>query len=304
VADNITGNNSVSPIDITNATLTNSNGSCAEYVERFTSTVSDIFNGTIFMGDLAISVVGDKCIFSTNEIPNHDFNDGTKKFPNDVSAQNSEFQITTIPTKSVNSTALSLQVDNALLLNGVKVDLLAAACYAVGGQTKGQEKIGCNDNNVWRYDPMFTESGFNVDSHNAHAQGNGAYHYHGSPLALFSALSNSDISPVIGFSADGFPIFGSYFDDNGTIRKALASYTLKSGARPSGVNEPGEAGGPFAGDNYDGRFRDDYEYAPSTGDLDECNGMTVNGVYGYFVTDGFPYVLGCYSGTPDASFAK
>jgi hypothetical protein len=151
---------------------------------------------------------------------------------------------------------------------------------------------------------MFTESGFNVDSHNAHSQGDGTYHYHGSPLALFDDSTNNAISPVIGFAADGFPIFGSYFNDNGVIRKALSSYQLKSGTRPSGANEPGEAGGPFAGDNYDGRFKDDYEHVLNAGDLDECNGMTVDGVYGYYVTDDFPYVIGCFSGTPDDSFRK
>ena len=303
-ATNITGEVDLGPIDITNAILTNTNGNCADYVESYTSTVNDINNSVVFMGDLAISVIGDKCIFNTNEIPNHDFNDGAQKFPNDVSEQDSQLEVTATPTIASNTTDLSLQVDNALLLNGVKVDLLAAACYGVGGQPKGQEKIGCNDGNDWRYDPMYIDSGFNVDTHNAHSQPNGSYHYHGSPLALFSDSSNSNVSPVIGFAADGFPIFGSYFDDNGTIRKAVSSYQLKTGNRPSGSNEPGEAGGPFSSDNYDGRFIDDYEYVPNAGDLDKCNGMTINGVYAYYVTESYPYVIGCYSGTPDESFHK
>jgi len=303
-ANLITGEGSMGPIDITNAILANTDGNCAEYVENYTSTVSDINNSVVFMGDLAISVIADKCIFNTNEIPNHDFNDGAQRFPNDVSEQDSQLEVTATPSIAANTTELSLQVDNALLLNGVKVDLLAAACYGVGGQTKGQEKIGCNDGNNWRYDPMFSDSGFNVDSHNAHSQPNGSYHYHGSPLALFSDSSNSNISPVIGFAADGFPIFGSYFDDNGTIRKAVSSYQLKTGSRPSGINEPGEAGGPFSNDNYDGRFIDDYEYLPNAGDLDKCNGMTINGVYGYYVTESYPYVIGCFSGIPDDSFHK
>jgi len=32
--------------------------------------------------------------------------------------------------------------------------------------------------------------------------------------------------------------------------------------------------------------------------------MTVNGVYGYFITDGYPYILSCFKGTPDSSFNK
>ena len=142
---------------------------------------------------------------------------------------------------------------------------------------------------------MHAANGFNVDSHNAHAQPDGTYHYHGSPVAMFTDSNVSD-SPVIGFAADGFPIFGSYFDDEGNIRKATSSYRLKVGSRPSGSGEPGGT--------YDGAFRDDYEYIEALGDLDECNGMTLNGVYGYYITDSYPYVLACFVGTPDASFNK
>jgi len=134
------------------------------------------------------------------------------------------------------------------LLNGVKVDVLAAACFGVGN-----ERTGCNDvNQPWRFDPMHGPNGFNVDMNNAHAQPDGAYHYHGPP-----------------------PIF------NGDSETA------------------GDPGGP-----YDGTYRDDYEYVAGQGDLDACNGMSVNGQYGYYVTTGFPYLVGCYTGTPDASFLK
>jgi len=73
-------------------------------------------------------------------------------------------------------------MDNAILLNGVKVDILAAACFQVG-----DERTGCTDPlQPWRFDPMFSANGFRVDSHNAHSQPDGAYHYHGVPNALFS----------------------------------------------------------------------------------------------------------------------
>lgn len=52
------------------------------------------------------------------------------------------------------------------MLNGVKVDILAAGCFGVGNG-----KVGCNDNDqAWRYDPVNPDSGFLVDSHNAHTQ--------------------------------------------------------------------------------------------------------------------------------------
>ncbi len=287
----IHGEITTSPIDITNVILENKSQNCVDYIEQFTSTVNDINKGKVYHGDLIISQVGNKCIFQTNAIPNHDFNDGGTAFPNNVSEQNDLFEITISPTIAIQSTNISLQVDNAIMLNGVKVDLLAAGCYGIGNG-----KVGCNDmSQAWRYDPMYEANGFAVDTHNAHAQPDGTYHYHGSPLALFDD-NNSQNSPVIGFAADGFPIFGSNFDDQGVIRKAQSSYRLKSGVRPSGVGEPGGS--------YDGAYRDDYEYVEGLGDLDKCNGMTINGVYGYYITQSYPYVLACFSGTPDSSFTK
>jgi len=291
IGENITGTQSSGVEDITNKILTNGSGNCADYVASYSSNVNDINNNVMFMGELMVSVNDDKCIFMTNAIPNHDFNDGGNAFPNDVSAQNDQFEITRSPVKAAQTTPLSLTVDNALMLNGVKVDLLAAGCFNVG-----DGKIGCNDiNQPWRFDPMHPANGFGVDSHNAHAQPDGTYHYHGSPFALFSDDGQNE-SPVIGFAADGFPIFGSYFDDGSTIRKALSSYQLKSGDRPSGNDDPGGT--------YDGAYRDDYEYVESLGDLDSCNGMTVDGVYGYYITDNYPYVVGCFTGSPDVSFNK
>ena len=57
------------------------------------------------------------------------------------------------------------------------------------------------------------------------------------------------------------------------------------------------------GGNYDGTYVDDWEFT-NAGDLDACNGMTVNGQYGYYVTESYPWVMGCISGTPDNSFNK
>jgi len=283
---------STSPLDITDAILTARSANCSDYLESYQSTVLDVNNGTVFNGELMISLSGDQCIFQTNNIPNHDFNDGAQAFPNNVSAQNNSFTISANPTHATTTTAVSLQVDNAILLNGVKVDLLAAACFGVG-----DGKVGCNDiNQPWRYDPMFVANGFRVDTHNAHSQPDGSYHYHGKPNALYQDNDNSVISPLVGFAADGYPIFGPYFDDNGSIRKAVSSFQVITGSRPSTTGSPG-------GD-YDGTYRDDYQFVENYGDLDECNGMTINGVYGYFITDGYPYVLSCFKGTPDSSFNK
>ena len=278
--------------DITDAIFTSKNANCQDYVENYTSTVRDVQRDLPFNGDIKITLIDGKCLFQTNAIPNHNFNDGLQTFVNNVTTQVDQYSITTTPTKAVQVTELTLALDNAIFLNGVKLDLLAAACYGVGNG-----KIGCNDiATPWRYDPMYADNGFGTDSHNAHPQPDGTYHYHGNPMALFHSDSAIE-SPVIGFAADGFPIFGSYFNDSGTIRKATSSYRLKTGAREA-------ISGSNPGGIFDGAYRDDYQFVEGEGDLDQCNGMTVDGVYGYYITTSYPWVLGCFSGTPDSSFNK
>lgn len=276
--------------NITGVKFSNLSAECLDYVGQYRSAATDIGQGMEFVGNVSITSGSGQCIISSNSIPNHDFNDGMRQFPNNVGEVNESFTITTTPSPAGSSTALTIDRDNAILLNGVKVDVLAAACFGVG-----DEGTGCNDiNQPWRFDPMHGPNGFNVDNNNAHAQPDGAYHYHGPP-PIYNGDS-ATASGVIGFAADGYPIYGPYFEANGVIRMATSSYSLKSGDRPSGAGNPGGI--------YDGTYRDDYEHIAGQGDLDECNGMTVNGQYGYYVTDEFPYIIGCFTGTPNSSFNK
>ena len=296
IADEIRGqsgdsNTASGVVDITNATLTQRTSSCADYVKQYSSVVNDIGNGRTFNGSVEITVSGSgnsgKCTITSNGIPNHDFNNGGLAFPNNVSSQSYQYEIPLTPTFAANNTELLIGTDNGIMLNGAKIDMLAAACYGVGN-----EKTGCGNGYDWRFDPLHADNGFRLDNHNAHTQPNGSYHYHGNPNALFA---DSEVeSPLIGFAADGFPIFGSWFNDGSSIKKAESSYQLKPGNRPTANGAPGGV--------YDGTFRDDYEYVSGLGDLDECNGMTLNGVYGYYVTERFPYLMGCLKGTIDPSF--
>ena len=162
--------------------------------------------------------------------------------------------------------------------------------------------------NPWRYDAMSPLNNFGTDIHNAHVQPDGMYHYHADPMAVFEndCTTVASASPVIGFAADGFPVFGSCISDNGSIRSAQSSYQLKDDGGPrqdvAGYTTPTAGTGDISSANYDGQFRGDYEYVDGAGDLDECNGMSVYGHYGYYITPSYPWVLSCYSGTPDSSF--
>jgi len=287
------------PKDITDIILTNKSANCKEYVESYYSSVTDIQKDTSFTGTLEIELDDEKCRFTSNSIPNHDFNDTSAHFASTVKEVSLDYSITSNPSFASEVTELALGT-NAIMLNGVKLDIIAAGCYGVG-----YGNIGCDDMDTpFRYDPMSSLVSFGTDSHNAHTQSTGQYHYHGDPVALYTNEESSPIeSPVIGFAKDGFPIFGMYYkDSNDVIQKTTSSYQLKTGARQTvdGTNPPANDDGTFA--DYDGQFRDDYEYIEGLGVLDECNGMTLNGVYGYYVTDSFPWVLSCYKGTTDSSF--
>lgn len=279
--------------DISNDLLRLRFASCSYYVDSVFSEVLDIQRGLPFTGDLDISIDynTDECVFSSNSIPNHDFNDASANFATPVDTVPAEYRVSLDPVFALSPTPLSLGLDSGIFLNGVKLDLLAAACFGVG-----DERSGCtNPDQPWRFDPMSPLNDFGTDAHNAHTQPDGSYHYHGNPLALFDQDPVS-ASPLIGFAADGFPIYGSFIDDGGEIRAVQSSYRLRSGNRPAGPGQPGGA--------YDGRYVDDYEFVEDSGDLDQCNGMMRDGVYGYYVVDSYPWVLACFQGNPDASFLK
>lgn len=296
--DSTNGDGSGEAVDLTGAQLSNRSADCADYVAAYTSSVNDVQASVAYMGTVTIEVVGTKCVITSNSIPNHDFNDGASSFVTAVAESMGSYEVPASPAAAASSTALTLQYDNAIFLNGVKLDLLAAACYGVGDEPLGQEKIGCFDiDSPWRYDPMFAGNNFGTDSHNAHTQPDGTYHYHGNPRAMFADDSPTEASPVIGFAADGFPIYGPYIDDGGTIREVVSGYTLKA------VRESQAGEGAFPGGTPDGTYRDDYEFTDA-GDLDECNGMMRDGAYGYYVTNAYPWVMGCFTGTPDDSFRK
>lgn len=285
--------------DIRNSILTNRSGDCADYVGDFSATVEDIQKATTYQAQVRIVADDQTCTIASNGTPNHDFNGATARFANDFKPLLSEFQIPRNPQKATEPTALSQRAYNAVLLNGAPVDLLSAGCYRPGApkaDRNGNVLAGCTPRDGWLIDPPAYDQYFGVDLHNAHTQPDGRYHYHSNPNALFVDRDFDTPSPVIGFAADGFPIYGTIFkDSDGTIRAATSGYELKTTTRPAPPNGPG--GMP------DGTYIEDYTFV-GKGDLDACNGMTVDGQYGYYVTSSYPWIMNCYAGTPNPSFRK
>ncbi len=155
----------------------------------------------------------------------------------------------------------------------------------------------------WNYEALGGAVPLGIDENYAHVQPQGAYHYHGIPSALLKELGYEvgKHSPLIGWGADGFPIYCRFGyrdgkDGSSEIIQLKPSYRLKSGERKS------EAGGPTG--KHDGTFVEDYEFVSGSGDLDECNGrFTITpeypqGTYAYFLTDEWPVIPRAFRGTP------
>ena len=155
----------------------------------------------------------------------------------------------------------------------------------------------------WNYEALGGAVPLGLDTNYGHVQPTGLYHYHGIPTGLMQRLgAKPDAhSPMIGWAADGFPIyalngFSDPKDAESKIVELTSSYRLRKGTRPP---QPEAPGGKF-----DGAFVQDYEYIADLGDLDECNGRFCvtpefpDGTYAYFMTKAWPVVPRAFRGTP------
>jgi len=191
------------------------------------------------------------------------------------------------------------------------------------------DAMSWNNQGVWnRNANVFELDGF--DCMRGHPQGT-AYHHHQNPVK-FNVVDNpeSDIcdqypaddnqlyvpnpnehSPIIGYSFDGFPLYGPYgyadpLDPTSGIRRIKSSYDFRDITErtvlPDGTVAP--SAGPNVNAQYPiGSFKEDFEYV-GNGDLDEHNGRFCitpdypEGIYAYFTTEDdnghamYPFFIG------------
>jgi len=242
------------------------------------------------------TVQGDERIISANGVAKH----LTGQFPNagnpnKINVQHYEFRIPATPAIADNITRL--RGSFGVAINGIPFDPTAAEWYQ--GNQQGH----------WQYEALSGAVPLGIDENHAHVQPTGAYHYHGLPTLLMTEkkVHISSHSPIIGWAADGFPIFALYGYADGEKKSSgvienTSSYRLKTGNRPTGGNNPGG--------HYDGTFLTDYEYVTGTGTLDECNGRFIkttdypNGTYAYFLSKTWPVIPRCYKGKPSRNFQQ
>ncbi|PQO44087.1 YHYH protein [Blastopirellula marina] len=244
-----------------------------------------------------IEVVGDRRVITANGIPDHKVGQFPNRGnPNQIEAQQYVYRIPAEPKAAARTTPLGMQ-NFGICLNGVPFDPGAAEWY------QGDRQGG------WQYEALSGAVPLGIDANHAHVQPNGAYHYHGLPSEFLKELGvpKNSHSPLIGWAADGFPIYALYGykdpkDANSEIVELNSSYQLKQGARPGGSRGPGG--------KYDGTFLADYQFVSGQGDLDECNGRYCvtpdfpEGTYAYFLTQQWPVIPRAYRGTPSSDFAR
>ncbi|WP_245916092.1 YHYH protein [Merismopedia glauca] len=223
-----------------------------------------------------------------NGLPNHETGSfPNPRNPNSIKAQSYQFRVPANPRIAERIAARKLG-RFGVAVNGVLFNPGAAEYWR-------------GDRN-WQYEALSGKIDLGMDANHAHVQPNGAYHYHGLPVGLVAKLGNGKEMLLIGYAADGFPIYTPYGyseprNPRSPMRQIRSSYRLKKGKRDSG-----------SGGRYDGTFFQDYEYVAGAGDLDECNGRFgvtpeyPKGIYHYYITQEFPFISRYFRGTPDDSF--
>lgn len=211
--------------------------------------------------------------------------------PNSIRAQHLSYRVPLRPQKAASPTPLGHQ-PFGVALNGVPFDPLTAEYW------NSDRRSG------WNIEALSGKLNLGLDRNNAHVQPDGTYHYHGVPTGLMERFATKDAPVLLGYAADGFPIYGPWGPTDaaapsGPMINLKPSFRIKTGVRPNGP-----------GGRYDGTYVQDYEYAPGAGVLDACNGRTgvtpqyPRGTYYYVLTTAYPFIPRCFAGTPDPSFER
>ena len=145
-----------------------------------------------------ILVDGNYRVIYSNGLPDHD----TGRFPNSgnphrIQEKSKTYRVPLNPEYSARTTRLGLW-PFGVAVNGVPFDPGAAEFWRR------------DFNSGWQYEALGGAVNLGVDRNNAHVQPDGSYHYHGLPTGLLERFSDSSVPILLGYAADGFPIYGPY----------------------------------------------------------------------------------------------
>jgi hypothetical protein len=226
-----------------------------------------------------VTLTSNKRIMVTNALPNHK----TGKFPNQgnpnkISAQNKTYSFPLNPKYTGKAQWIR---EPGIALNGIKFEPGTA------------EVVECETGENYRVEAFQDVIDLGLDFNNAHVQPTGAYHYHGSPTSVIENFDSGGDLVHIGFAHDGFPI---YYSKSGAYKASFKALDGNRDGEDCVYENPGQHIDVSVGGHHDGTFTSDFEYVVGYGDLDECNGITINDQYMYLVTNEFPYLSRCLMG--------
>jgi hypothetical protein len=279
-------------------------------------------NDAVLANVLKVQYSTDWVYVSTNGIPSYitgPFLDGN---PSLASSQNAIFKISLKPVKNTGTPTNTTGGNIGIFMNGVALfDYRDGVSWSNAQQAlKGGPLMGMGDN-AWNRDAVVGER-LGFDCAKGHpAMGN--YHHHQNPSAfnldrkvistvcdLYAAdglyvLDSTKHSPLLGYTYDGFPIYGAYgyknADGTGGITRMKSSFFLRNITdRAVYANGTDVIDGPAVSTTYPlGYFREDYGYIAPTASqpdfLDEHNGR-------FCVTPEYPKGTYCYFATVDANW--
>jgi len=287
---------SVAP-DTTVADTTTTPGSTAGVLCDYSHSIFNASPSVNATSTAAWTCTASQRVLTANGLPDHDV--GTfpnPDCPNTIAAQTVSASYTLTP--AVTSAASTRHIVG-YALNGVKFDPgTAGACDDSGSHCDLGMGTG-----AWKMEALGQSAfDFGTDDNNAHVQPGGAYHYHGMPAGLIDELADDPAMLLVGWAADGFPIYARYGysvagDATSALKVLTGSYRTK--ATP-------DASRPSTSLYAMGTFTQDWEYVAGSGDLDECNGRTgvtpefPGGTYYYAITDTYPFIQRCVKGTAAA----
>lgn len=278
-SDNSAANGELSE-DVVGDSTSSANAS-SEYLGSYSLTDDEF--GTV----VTVTVDGTTRIIEANALPDHD----TGEFPNagnpnTITEQNVSYSYTTEPTFIG---AESATRTTGVAVNGVKFEPGTA------------ETVSCSSGETLRVEALQDVYNLGLDFNNAHVQPTGEYHYHGVSDMLVDAYATSDDLVHVGFAADGYLM---YYSKSGAYEP---SYVLATDARVgTDCTASGPAGGTavgIEGSSPDGTYTSDYVFDASSGDLDACNGVVIDGEYAYIITDAYPFVGRCLNGEASSESA-
>jgi hypothetical protein len=265
--------------------------------------------GSYPMPSLTVSCTASTVNVRSNGIPHYTFVQTT---PNALQAQNLNFNFPRQP-------AVAAQTSNVPLLGNIGVAINGVPLYGPN-EAQTPDPYG---------DPVANAI---LDECLGHTGFGGAYHYH---AALVKCLSASGLvaqpwnnpdpppdqpSPIIAYAFDGFPIYGPYECTDAScsgVHELLSSWdNVGYSAGTVGCTSSAACGSTrtCAAVMINGAPQTacvpktcswtNNQYVAKSGNsyLDRCNGhYGPNGDYHYHATLTFPYLLGCYRGTPTSN---